>query len=246
MLDWLRRWFKRAPLEPGVMADRGSVAAGGGILNSPITIGLDEAGVRGAIQHATATITELQLNVEEHAKGRHFELSTITSRVETTTNKVDEATQRIESKLDEVIRRRGIPRGVAAIIEKRFSEALAMARKGAIDGDEVCKKAVELLDLGRRTEAEPVFLVIAEASALIMKKARIDAAIAYRNLGAIIGLRDPKRAIDAYKIALQFDPEDWESMFCIGSIQQDLGLSGVEAQFKRGLEPDGTEGYHDR
>jgi hypothetical protein len=49
MPDWLR---------PSVTADRGSVAAGGDISNSPITFGLDEEGVRKVLQQELARIAE--------------------------------------------------------------------------------------------------------------------------------------------------------------------------------------------
>jgi Tfp pilus assembly protein PilF len=74
---------------------------------------------------------------------------------------------------------------------------------------------------------------LAEDKEIASKKAAKDAASAFRNLGAVVALRDPKRAIDAYKMALRFDPDDWESMLCIGSIQQERGtLSEAAIQFR--------------
>src|ERR1700720_3748426 len=58
MPDWLRRRDKPAPPEPSVTADRGSVAAGGHISNSPITFGLDEEGVRRVLQQELARTAE--------------------------------------------------------------------------------------------------------------------------------------------------------------------------------------------
>jgi tetratricopeptide (TPR) repeat protein len=45
-----------------------------------------------------------------------------------------------------------------------------------------------------------------------------EAAIAYRNLGAIAGLADPKRALEAYEKALALDPDDSESLYWAGYI----------------------------
>ena len=43
-----------------------------------------------------------------------------------------------------------------------------------------------------------------------------DAAAAYRNLGAIAGLGDPKRAREAYAKALEYDAEDREALYWYG------------------------------
>ena len=50
------------------------------------------------------------------------------------------------------------------------------------------------------------------------EKDRKEAAIAFRNLGAIAGLRDPKRALEAYETAVELDPDDMESLSGIGEI----------------------------
>src|SRR5277367_2985744 len=57
MQDWLRS-RNNPTTRPTVTADRCSVAAGGDISDSPITFGLDEAGVRKVLQEELARITE--------------------------------------------------------------------------------------------------------------------------------------------------------------------------------------------
>src|SRR5580700_2996069 len=75
-------------------------------------------------------------------------------------------------------------------------------------------------------EATPLLNAVAEDKTALAKqetaraeKDRKEAAIAYRNLGAIAGLRDPKRALEAYEKAVELDPDDLESLLRIGEIQ---------------------------
>jgi tetratricopeptide (TPR) repeat protein len=62
------------------------------------------------------------------------------------------------------------------------------------------------------------------------------AAVAYRNLGAIAGLADPKRALEAYEKAVALDPDDLESLVWIGKIQIDHGeLNEAQTRLERVL-----------
>jgi hypothetical protein len=59
MFGWLRRWgVPQSPPEPSVAADRGSVAAGGHISNSPITFGLDAECVGRVLEKILARTAE--------------------------------------------------------------------------------------------------------------------------------------------------------------------------------------------
>jgi Tfp pilus assembly protein PilF len=61
-----------------------------------------------------------------------------------------------------------------------------------------------------------------------LKADSLDAAAAYRNLGAIAGLRDPKRAREAYGRAVALDPDDREALYWHAWLQLlagDLGLA---------------------
>jgi hypothetical protein len=79
--------------------------------------------------------------------------------------------------------------------EKAVREAVAAAAKGAAEGDERLQKALDLLKANKVAEAEVLFRDVAADKAVRIKQDRKDAAAAYRNLGAIAGLGDPKRAL---------------------------------------------------
>jgi tetratricopeptide (TPR) repeat protein len=72
-------------------------------------------------------------------------------------------------------------------------------------------------------EAAQLLNAFAEDKTARIETDRKEAAIAYRNLGAIAGLRDPKRALEAYEKALALDPDDIESLFRAGFIQINYG-----------------------
>jgi hypothetical protein len=59
----------------------------------------------------------------------------------------------------------------------------------------------------------------AEDKTARIEKDRKEAAIAYRNLGAIAGLRDPKEAREAYAKAVALDPGNAEGLFGDGGGQ---------------------------
>src|SRR4029450_1038796 len=73
------------------------------------------------------------------------------------------------------------------------------------------------------------------------EKDRKEAAVAYRNLGAIARLADPKRALEAYEKALALDPDDIESLFWAGWIWRDYGdLNKAQTRLERAQELSGA------
>jgi tetratricopeptide (TPR) repeat protein len=118
---------------------------------------------------------------------------------------------------------------------KALGDAVADAQEGAAQGDERFQKALDLLKANKPQAAEPLFRTVAEEKAARVRtdKARLEkdskaAAAAYRNLGAIAGLGDPKRAREAYAKALEFDGEDLEALYWYGylnALAGDLGTA---------------------
>ena len=77
----------------------------------------------------------------------------------------------------------------------------------------------------------------AEQAATQAEKARKEAAIAYRNLGAIAGLRDPKAAREAYAKAVALDPENAEGLVWDGWFQLSAkNLSAAEKSYRALLQ----------
>ena len=69
------------------------------------------------------------------------------------------------------------------------------------------------------------------------EKDRKEAAIAYRNLGAIAGLRDPKAAREAYAKAVALDPENAEGLFWDGWFQLSAkNLAAAEKSYRALLQ----------
>jgi tetratricopeptide (TPR) repeat protein len=95
-------------------------------------------------------------------------------------------------------------------------------------------KALELLKAGRPAEAEPLLKAIADEMATRAKSDAKQAAEAYRNLGAIAGLADPKRAREYYARALEFDPDNVDALFWAGWIEKEAGyLDAAERRYRR-------------
>jgi tetratricopeptide (TPR) repeat protein len=102
------------------------------------------------------------------------------------------------------------------------------------------QQALYLLKTDKIAEATPHLNAVAEdKTALETTQAAKDrkvAAVAYRNLGAIAGLADPKRALEAYEKAVALDPDDLESLVWIGEIQIDHGdLNEAQTRLERVL-----------
>jgi tetratricopeptide (TPR) repeat protein len=117
-----------------------------------------------------------------------------------------------------------------------FAERAAGAVIAAAAQDQRLALALDRLQLGDIATAEAMFRTVAEETAARIRQDRRDAAVAYRNLGAIAGLRDPKRALDAYAKAVEFDSEDKESLLWLAWLSLDRGALGdAELNFRRVL-----------
>ncbi len=129
-------------------------------------------------------------------------------------------------KLDEVLaltRRllENSERAAAPGAQQAVGGAVQSIAQGAAEGDSRLQQALDLLKANKTAEAEPLLEAFAEDKRAQIEKDRKEAAIAYRNLGAIAGLADPKRALAAYDKALALDPDDLESLLCAGWIRID-------------------------
>ncbi len=115
-----------------------------------------------------------------------------------------------------------------------LGEAIAAAEEGASAGDVRLQQALDLLKGNKIVEAEALFRTVAEEKAARIKRDSKDAAAAFRNLGAIAGLGDPKRALDAYLKAVELDPDDLDSVLWVGWIHLERGyLEDAETSFRR-------------
>jgi tetratricopeptide (TPR) repeat protein len=113
--------------------------------------------------------------------------------------------------------------GPAPDRERALADAVAAAQEGAAAGDARLQRALDLLKANQVAEAEALFRAVADDKASRIIQDKGDAAAAYRNLGAIAGLRDPKKALEAYERALEYDPDDLESLFWAGYLLVDRG-----------------------
>jgi tetratricopeptide (TPR) repeat protein len=83
--------------------------------------------------------------------------------------------------------------------------------------------ARKLLADGKREDAEAVFLAVAEEKERAAQRNAKDAALAYRNFGAVAGLGNPKKARDAYARAAALDPGDREALYWRGWLDLEAG-----------------------
>jgi tetratricopeptide (TPR) repeat protein len=127
--------------------------------------------------------------------------------------------------------------------QQAVGETVGSIVQGAAEGNARLQQALDLLKDNRITDAARLLREVAEdktASAgqetARAEKDRKGAAIACRNLGAIAGLADPKRALEAYEKAVALDPDDLESLYWGGGILIDHGdLNEAEARLQRVL-----------
>ncbi len=109
--------------------------------------------------------------------------------------------------------------GFAGAIAEGVEQALISAQVKANAGDARMALALELLKQNNVEQAEALYRDVANEKALRIgaveadiKKERADAAAAFRNLGAIAKLSDPQRAREAYSRALEFEPDDKQTL----------------------------------
>ena len=123
------------------------------------------------------------------------------------------------------------------------TQAVESIAQGAAEGDARLRQALDLLKANKVAEASQLLSAFAsdksaqaEQATAQAEKDRKDAVAAYRNLGAIAGLRDPKRALEAYERALTLDPDDMDSLLWVGFIQIDHGdLGEAQTRLERAL-----------
>ncbi len=118
--------------------------------------------------------------------------------------------------------------------QQAVAEAVDATARDAAAGVPRAKQALALLNAGRIAEAVPLFEAEAAEKKATSRSSAKEAAAAYRNLGAIAGLADPKRALEAYEEAVALDPDDIQSLYWSGAIQIDYGdLAKAQMRLER-------------
>jgi tetratricopeptide (TPR) repeat protein len=118
--------------------------------------------------------------------------------------------------------------------ERAIAAAVTAAQEGAAAGDMRLRRALDLLKANQIAEAEALFQVVADDKASRITQDKKDAAAAFRNLGAIAGLRDPKKALEAYERALEYDRDDLDSLMWAGYLLVDRGnLEAAQTRLDR-------------
>jgi tetratricopeptide (TPR) repeat protein len=91
-------------------------------------------------------------------------------------------------------------------------------------------RALELLKSGKTNEAATQLEAVAQQAKASAARDQKRAAAAYRNLGAIAGLADPKKARAAYAEAARLDPDDTAAVLVHGAFEYNAGnLAEAEA-----------------
>jgi tetratricopeptide (TPR) repeat protein len=98
--------------------------------------------------------------------------------------------------------------------QQAFAKAFDATAKDAKAGKPRAKQALEFLNAGKTEEAIPLFQAEAAEKEEASRSSAKEAADAYRNLGGIVGLANPKRALEAYEKAVELNPDDLDT--CIG------------------------------
>ena len=129
--------------------------------------------------------------------------------------------------------------------QQAVSAAVGSIARGAAEGHPRLQEALDLLKKNKIAEATQLLNAVAEDKSTQAEKDRKEAAIAYRNLGAIAGLADPKRAQEAYEKALALDPDDAESLYWAGTLgieRGDLAKREITARACAGARNDKRSG----
>jgi tetratricopeptide (TPR) repeat protein len=122
-------------------------------------------------------------------------------------------------------------------VENAVVEAVQSTATGARDGDVRLSTALELLQHGRVQEAGAILRAVAEDKAERKNGDSNATAAAFRSFGAIAGLSDPRRAEEAYRRALDYEPNDTESLYWVGWLSLLAGRLGpAETMLNRLLE----------
>jgi tetratricopeptide (TPR) repeat protein len=120
--------------------------------------------------------------------------------------------------------------------EQRVDQAVTAIAKGASEGDDRLQKALSLLAAGNVGQAVPLLQAVAAEKTARIRQDSKDAAAAYRNLGAIAGLADPKKAREAYVEAARLDPSNVEGVFWHGFFEADAGnLIEAETAYRQAI-----------
>ena len=126
--------------------------------------------------------------------------------------------------------------GATTTSTEQLTDAITAIVTGAAR-DKRYARALQSLKDGKVGQAEALLRQLAEETARRADTEAKRAAEAYRRLGAIAGLGDPKRAREAYAKALQFDPTDSDALYWHGWLSLLAGnLSAAEKDLNRLLE----------
>jgi tetratricopeptide (TPR) repeat protein len=119
-------------------------------------------------------------------------------------------------------------------------EAVRSITQRANEGDGRLQRAFGLLKQNKIEAAIEILNAVAGSQearaeqAPRQSKDQKEAAAAFRDLGAIAGLRDPKKALEAYAKAVAFDPDDKESLYWDGRLSLLAGrLPAAEQSLSR-------------
>ncbi len=121
--------------------------------------------------------------------------------------------------------------------QQAVGAAVGSIAQGAEEGDPHLKKALDLLKENKVAEATQLLNAVAEDKTSQAERDRKEAAIAYRNLGAIAALHDPKSAREAYAKSVALDPENAEGLVWDGWFQLQAGnLDAAEKSYRALLQ----------
>ena len=125
--------------------------------------------------------------------------------------------------------------GAGAGSDQSLATAITPIAEGAA-GDARYAKALDLLKAGKPAEAEPLLKAVAEEEKMRAARGNTRAAAAFKNLGAVARLTDPKRARDYYAQAAALDPADGEAMYWNARMQFLAGnVAAAEQAYRRTL-----------
>jgi tetratricopeptide (TPR) repeat protein len=131
--------------------------------------------------------------------------------------------------------------------QQAVAGAVQSIAQGAEEGHPRLQEALDLLKENKTAEAAQLLNAVAEDKTTQAEKDRKEAAIAYRNLGAIAGLRDPKAAREAYAKSVALDPENAEGLFGDGWFQLSAkNLTAAEKSYRTLLQLAGNGADEDQ